>query len=160
VNMRAQSRIFYSMSRDGLLPALFSRLHPRYRTPHVTTTITGIVVAIASGLFPIGVLGQLASMGTLLAFAIVCAGVLILRKTAPDTPRPFRTPGMPWVPVVGTLICFYLMSGLPLATWIRLFVWLAIGLSIYFGYGRGRAEVIRKELHTEDYQLAAAGRHS
>src|SRR4029079_7977871 len=146
VNMLAQSRIFYSMSRDGLLPPLFSRLHPRYRTPHVTTTITGIVVAIASGLFPIGVLGQLVSMGTLLAFAIVCAGLLILRKTAPDTPRPFRTPGMPWVPVVGTLICFYLMSGLPLATWIRLFVWLAIGLSIYFGYGRGRAEAVRVQL--------------
>ena len=156
VNMLAQSRIFYSMSRDGLLPPLFSRLHPRYRTPHVTTAITGIVVAIASGLFPIGVLGQLVSMGTLLAFAIVCAGVLILRRTAPETPRPFRTPGMPWVPVVGTLICFYLMSGLPLPTWIRLFVWLAIGLMIYFGYGRVRAEGIRRmKLHTEDYQLLA-----
>jgi APA family basic amino acid/polyamine antiporter len=144
VNMLAQSRIFYSMSRDGLLPPLFARLHPRYRTPHVTTTITGVVVAIASGLFPIGVLGQLVSMGTLLAFAIVCAGVLILRKTAPDTPRPFRTPGMPWVPVVGTLICLYLMSGLPLPTWIRLFVWLAIGLAIYFTYGRFRADTVRR----------------
>ena len=145
VNMLAQSRIFYSMSRDGLLPPLFARLHPRFRTPHVTTTITGVVVAIASGLFPIGVLGQLVSMGTLLAFAIVCTGVLILRKTAPDTPRPFRTPGMPWVPVVGTLICLYLMSGLPLPTWIRLFVWLAIGLTIYFSYGRLRAAAIRAE---------------
>src|SRR5437667_73605 len=129
VNMLAQSRIFYSMSRDGLLPPLFAKLHPRYRTPHVTTAITGCVVAIASGLFPIGVLGQLVSMGTLLAFAIVCTGVLILRKISPETPRPFRTPGMPWVPVVGTLICLYLMSGLPLPTWIRLFVWLAIGLT-------------------------------
>ena len=145
VNMLAQSRIFYSMSRDGLLPPLFARLHPRFRTPHVTTTITGVVVAIASGLFPIGVLGQLVSMGTLLAFAIVCTGVLILRKTAPDTPRPFRTPGMPWVPVVGTLICLYLMSGLPLPTWIRLFVWMAIGLTIYFSYGRLRAAAIRAE---------------
>jgi len=145
VNMLAQSRIFYSMSRDGLLPPLFSRLHPRFRTPHVTTTITGIVVAIASGLFPIGVLGQLVSMGTLLAFAIVCTGVLILRRTAPDVARPFRTPGMPWVPVVGTLICFYLMSGLPLATWIRLFVWLAVGLTIYFSYGRVRAAATRAQ---------------
>ena len=100
-------------------------------------------MAIASGLFPIGVLGQLVSMGTLLAFAIVSAGVLILRRTEPDIPRPFKTPGMPWVPVVGTLICLYLMSGLPLPTWIRLFVWLAIGLSIYFGYGRLRAASIR-----------------
>jgi len=145
VNMLAQSRIFYSMSRDGLLPPLFARLHPRFRTPHVTTAITGVVVAIASGLFPIGVLGQLVSMGTLLAFAIVCTGVLILRKTEPTTPRPFNTPGMPWVPIVGTLICFYLMSALPLATWIRLFVWLAVGLTIYFGYGRLRAASIRSQ---------------
>jgi APA family basic amino acid/polyamine antiporter len=145
VNMLAQSRIFYSMSRDGLLPPLFSRLHPRFRTPHITTAITGIVVAIASGLFPISVLGQLVSMGTLLAFAIVCSGVLILRKTEPHIPRPFRTPGMPWVPIVGTLICFYLMSVLPLATWIRLFVWLAIGLTIYFTYGRFRAAAVRAQ---------------
>ena len=145
VNMLAQSRIFYSMSRDGLLPPLFARLHPRFRTPHVTTTITGLVVAIASGLFPISVLGQLVSMGTLLAFAIVCTGVLILRKTEPNLSRPFRTPGAPWVPIVGTLICLYLMSGLPLATWIRLFVWLAIGLTIYFGYGRFRAATLRNE---------------
>jgi basic amino acid/polyamine antiporter, APA family len=145
VNMLAQSRIFYSMSRDGLLPPLFARLHPRFRTPHVTTGITGVVVAIASGLFPITVLGLLVSMGTLLAFAIVCTGVLILRKTAPDTPRPFKTPGMPWVPVIGTLICIYLMTGLPLATWIRLFVWLAVGLTIYFSYGRSRAASVRDQ---------------
>ena len=145
VNMLAQSRIFYSMSRDGLLPPLFARLHPRFKTPHVTTAITGVVVAIASGLFPITVLGLLVSMGTLLAFAIVCTGVLILRKTAPDTPRPFKTPGMPWMPVVGTLICIYLMTGLPLPTWIRLFVWLAVGLTIYFSYGRFRAASVRDQ---------------
>jgi len=102
-------------------------------------------VAIAAGLFPIGVLGQLVSMGTLLAFAIVCMGVLILRRTAPDTPRPFKTPGMPWVPVAGTLTCLYLMSGLPLPTWIRLFVWLGVGLTIYFGYGRFRAATLRRQ---------------
>jgi APA family basic amino acid/polyamine antiporter len=110
----------------------------------VTTAITGLVVAIASGLFPIAVLGQLVSMGTLLAFAIVCTGVLILRRLEPGTPRPFKTPGMPWVPVVGTLICIYLMSGLPLPTWIRLFVWLAVGMAIYFSYGRFHAAEARK----------------
>jgi basic amino acid/polyamine antiporter, APA family len=144
VNLLGQSRIFYSMSRDGLLPPVFSRLHPRFRTPHITTAVTGTVVAIAAGLFPIGVLGQLVSMGTLLAFAIVSTGVLILRRTAPDTPRPFKTPGMPWVPVAGTLICLYLMAGLPLVTWIRLFVWLAVGLTIYFAYGRFRAATLRR----------------
>jgi APA family basic amino acid/polyamine antiporter len=145
VNMLAQSRIFYSMSRDGLLPPLFAKLHPRFRTPHVTTIITGVLVAIASGLFPVTVLGLLVSMGTLLAFAIVCTGVLILRKTAPHTPRPFKTPGMPWVPIIGALICLYLMTGLPLPTWIRLFVWLAVGLIIYFNYGRFRAATLRNQ---------------
>ncbi|HEV7838194.1 MAG TPA: amino acid permease [Gemmatimonadaceae bacterium] len=145
VNLLAQSRIFYSMSRDGLLPPLFAKLHPRFRTPHVTTAITGLVVAVASGLFPIDVLGQLVSMGTLLAFAIVCMGVLILRRIEPDTPRPFKTPGMPWVPIFGTLICLYLMSGLPLRTWIRLVVWLVIGLVIYLSYGRFRAAAVRKQ---------------
>lgn len=111
----------------------------------VTTAITGVVVAIASGLFPVTVLGLLVSMGTLLAFAIVCTGVLILRKTAPDTARPFRTPGIPWVPIIGTLICLYLMTGLPLPTWIRLFVWLAVGLTIYFTYGRVRAAAVRDQ---------------
>ena len=144
VNLLAQSRIFYSMSRDGLLPPVFAKLHPRFRTPHVTTAIIGVLVAIAAGLLPIAVLGQLVSMGTLLAFAIVCTGVLILRKIEPDVPRPFKTPGMPWVSIFGTLICLYLMSGLPLRTWIRLFVWLAIGLTIYFGYGRFRAAALRK----------------
>ena len=143
VNMLAQSRIFYSMSRDGLLPPLFARLHPKFRTPHVTTIITGVLVAIASGLFPINVLSQLVSMGTLLAFAIVCTGVLVLRRAEPNIPRPFRTPGMPWVPIAGTLTCLYLMSGLPLRTWIRLFVWLFVGLIIYFGYGRFRAARLR-----------------
>jgi len=145
VNLLAQSRIFYSMSRDGLLPPAFAKLHPRFRTPHVTTAIIGVLVAIAAGLFPIAVLGQLVSMGTLLAFAIVCTGVLILRRIEPDVPRPFKTPGMPWVPIFGTLICLYLMSGLPLRTWIRLFVWLAIGFAIYFGYGRFRAAALRKQ---------------
>jgi APA family basic amino acid/polyamine antiporter len=100
-------------------------------------------VSIAAGLLPISVLSQLVAMGTLLAFAIVCAAILVLRKTAPDLPRPFRTPGSPWVPLAGVASCLYLMSGLPLATWERLVIWLAIGLAIYFAYSRARAQRVR-----------------
>jgi APA family basic amino acid/polyamine antiporter len=146
----AQPRIFFAMSRDGFLPPLFGRIHPRFRTPHVTTIITGVVVAITAALFPIGVLGQLVSMGTLLAFAIVCAGVLVLRRTDPDIDRPFRAPGMPWIGLAGVLVCIYLMAVLPLATWRRLLVWLAVGLAIYFLYGRRNVERLRA--------VASAGR--
>jgi basic amino acid/polyamine antiporter, APA family len=150
VNLMAQPRIFYSMSRDGLLPPVFSRIHPRFRTPHVTTLVTGTCVAIAAALFPIGVLSQLVSMGTLLAFGIVCAGVLILRRTHPELPRPFRTPGAPAVPILGVLVCLYLMSGLPLATWMRLFAWLGIGVLIYFGYGLRAARKRRAAVATRE----------
>jgi APA family basic amino acid/polyamine antiporter len=139
VQLLAQTRIFYSMSRDGLLPEPFGRVHPRWRTPHISTVLTGIVVSLAAGLLPIGVLGQLVSMGTLLAFVLVCVGILILRKTAPDQARPFRTPLVPWVPVGGALFCLAQMVSLPLSTWIRLVVWLVVGMAVYFGYGKRRA---------------------
>jgi APA family basic amino acid/polyamine antiporter len=132
----AQTRIFYSMSRDGLLPPFFAVVHQRFRTPHVSTILTGVVIALAAGLTPIGVLSQLVSIGTLLAFVLVCIGVIILRKTAPDVPRPFRAPGVPAVPIIGAVICLAQMAGLPLATWERLLIWLAIGLVIYFSYSR------------------------
>jgi basic amino acid/polyamine antiporter, APA family len=143
VLLMAQPRIFMAMSRDGLLPPLFSRIHARFRTPAITTVLTGTVVAIAAGLLPISVLSQLVAMGTLLAFAIVCAAVLALRRTAPDLPRPFRTPGSPWVPLAGVAACLYLMVGLPLSTWERLVIWLVIGLAIYFAYSRTRAAAVR-----------------
>ena len=139
VQLLGQTRIFYSMSRDGLLPDIFGRVHPKFRTPHVSTILTGVVVAIAAGLTPIDTLGQLVSMGTLLAFVLVCIGIVMLRRTQPDAPRPFRTPWMPWVPILGALACVAQMVALPLATWVRLFVWLAIGFVIYFAYGRRRA---------------------
>jgi APA family basic amino acid/polyamine antiporter len=130
----AQTRIFYSMSRDGLLPPMFAVVHPRFRTPHLSTLLTGCVIAMVAGLTPIAVLGQLVSIGTLLAFVLVSIGVIILRKTAPDVPRPFRTPWVPTVPILGAVICLAQMAGLPLATWERLVIWLAIGLVVYFSY--------------------------
>ncbi|HKV50498.1 MAG TPA: amino acid permease [Gemmatimonadaceae bacterium] len=144
VMLLGQPRIFYSMSRDGLLPPLLGKIHPRFRTPYVTTAITGVVVAFVAGLFPIAVLTQLTAMGTLLAFVMVCMGVLVLRKREPHLNRPFKTPGMPWVPIAGALICFAQMVGLPGETWARLVIWLVIGLFIYFFYGRHGAERMRE----------------
>ena len=144
VTLLGQTRIFFSMSRDGLLPGLFQRVHPTFRTPHVSTAVTGSVVAIAAALLPINVLSVLVSMGTLLAFVLVCIGILILRKTSPDLERPFRTPGLPWVPILGTLFCLAQMVSLPVQTWVRLVIWLAIGMVIYFGYGRKRAAAVRE----------------
>jgi APA family basic amino acid/polyamine antiporter len=138
VNLLAQTRIFYSMSRDGLLPPVFARVHPRFRTPHVSTILIGTLIALVAGFTRIDVLGQLVSIGTLLAFVLVSLGIIILRKTMPDAPRPFRTPGVPWVPVIGALICLAQMIGLPLATWERLVIWLGIGLVVYFSYSRSR----------------------
>ena len=143
VTLLAQTRIFYSMSRDGLLPPFFSVVHRSFRTPYLSTMLTGSVVAFASGLLPIGVLGQLVSIGTLLAFTLVCIGVVILRRTAPELHRPFRTPWVPWVPALGALICVAQMLGLPLETWERLVIWLAAGMVIYFAYSRRRAHALR-----------------
>ena len=134
VNLLAQTRIFYSMSRDGLLPSVFATVHPRFRTPHISTMLTGVIIAITAGLTPIAVLGQLVSIGTLLAFVLVSFGIMILRKTAPDAPRPFRTPWVPFVPIAGAVICLAQMIGLPIATWERLVIWLALGLVVYFSY--------------------------
>lgn len=136
VMLMGQPRIFYSMSRDGLLPPVFSRVHPRFRTPHITTVLTGSVAAVIAGLFPIGLLGELVSIGTLLAFTIVCVGIIVLRRTRPDMPRPFKTPFVPLVPILGAGICLVQMAFLPWDTWMRLLVWMAIGVVIYFIYGR------------------------
>jgi APA family basic amino acid/polyamine antiporter len=141
VNLLAQTRIFYSMSRDGLLPRVFATVHPKFRTPHVSTIMTGLIIAMLAGLTRIDVLSQLVSIGTLLAFVLVSIGIIILRKTLPDAPRPFRTPGVPYVPVVGALICLAQMVGLPVATWERLLIWLAIGLAVYLTYSRRRSFV-------------------
>jgi basic amino acid/polyamine antiporter, APA family len=136
VSLLGQPRIFYAMSRDGLLPKAFARIHPKYGTPHITTWITGISCAVISGLFPLDLLGELISIGTMLAFALVCAGVLVLRRTRPDLPRPFRTPWVPLVPLLGIGSCALQMYFLPLITWLNLAVWMTLGFAIYFGYSR------------------------
>lgn len=136
VMLLGQSRVFYSMSRDGLLGEWAGKVHPKFRTPYLSSIYTGIAVAIAAGALPLQLLGQLVNIGTLLAFVLVCAGVWILRHTRPDLERPFRTPLMPFVPIMGILCCIGLMLTLPSDTWIRLAVWLVIGLAIYFLYGQ------------------------
>jgi APA family basic amino acid/polyamine antiporter len=136
VMMLGQSRVFYAMSRDGLLPQWAGAIHPTRRTPWISTIVVGLCVAFFGALIPIGTLGQLVAIGTLLAFIIVSAGVVILRRTRPDLPRPFRTPGVPAVPILSVLVALLLMASLPWQTWMRLIVWLVIGLVVYFGYGR------------------------
>jgi APA family basic amino acid/polyamine antiporter len=145
VMLMGQPRIFFSMSRDGLLPAAFGKVHPRFQTPYITTIVTGVVAAAVAGFFPIALLGELVSIGTLLAFVIVCFGVMILRYSRPNIPRPFRTPLVPVVPILGILICGYMMFGLPSDTWIRLIVWMIIGLVIYFSYGKSHSRVAREQ---------------
>jgi APA family basic amino acid/polyamine antiporter len=129
-----QPRIFMAMARDGLLPQYFAKIHPRFRTPHVTTIWTGVAVGGVAMLTDIGSLADLTNIGTLFAFVLVCIGVMILRRTEALRPRPFRVPLNPWFPILGVLFCFILMMSLPLETWVRFFVWLIIGLAIYFLY--------------------------
>jgi APA family basic amino acid/polyamine antiporter len=136
VLLMGQSRIFYSMAQDRLLPGVFANIHPHYQTPHWSTLIVGSAVALLAGFMPIEKLGELVSIGTLFAFVLVCGGVIVLRKTHPDMPRHFRCPAVPVLPLAGIVVCLALMAGLPLDTWIRLLVWLLIGFLIYFGYGK------------------------
>jgi len=152
VMLLGQSRVFFSMSRDGLLPPWAGAVHPKFRTPWVSSITVGIFVAIFASLVPIGILGELVSIGTLLAFVIVCAGVWVLRVRRPDLHRPFKTPLVPLVPILGIIISFALMASLPLDTWIRLFVWLVIGMAIYFGYGRHHSRV--QQMTPEDVRVA------
>jgi len=153
VMLLGQSRVFYSMSRDGLLGKWASRVHPKFQTPYLSTIYTAIAVGIAASTLPLQLLGQLVNIGTLLAFVLVCTGVIVLRRTKPDMERPFRTPWVPFVPVMGIVCCGGLMLTLPADTWLRLLVWLAIGLVIYFGYSRHHS-VLQKTLGSETQRRA------
>ncbi len=135
VMMLGQPRIFMSMSKDGLLPEWAGRVHTRFRTPYVSTIVTGVVVALASGLTPIATLGNLVNIGTLLAFVIVSIGIIVLRRTRPDLPRPFRVPLVPLLPILSAIINLGLMASLPWATWERLIIWMGLGVVFYFAYG-------------------------
>ncbi len=130
-----QPRIFFSMARDGLLPKSFAKVHPKFRTPHVTTILTGVAVGVTAMFTSIDEMVDLTNIGTLFAFILVCIGILILRKTDPERPRAFKTPLVPLLPILGILSCIYLILGLPWVTWIRFGGWLAVGMAIYFMYG-------------------------
>lgn len=145
VDLLGQSRVFYSMSKDGLLPKVFSELHPKFNTPYKSNIVLCVFISLFAGLVPISVVGEMTSIGTLLAFVMVCLGILILRKKQPELERPFRTPFVPVVPILGIITCVVMMISLPFDTWLRLLVWLALGFLIYFFYGKKRSK-LRNEL--------------
>src|SRR5256712_917802 len=144
VMLLGQSRVFYSMSRDGLLPQIVNKVHPRFQTPYITSIVTGIAVAFVSSLLTVREAGSLVSIGTLLAFVIVAVGVLVLRIREPNLPRAFKTPWVWFVAPMGAISAFYLMASLPWRTWERLIIWFAVGMVIYFGYGVRHSKLASK----------------
>jgi len=139
-----QTRVWFAMSRDGLLPRLFSRVHLRFKTPHWSTWIAGFAVGLPAGIVDIGDAADLSNIGTLFAFVLVSLGVIFLRRNQPDRPRGFKVPMVPLFPIISVVLCAGLMTGLTVITWIRFFVWLALGLMIYFFYSRSRSEFAPK----------------
>jgi APA family basic amino acid/polyamine antiporter len=143
--MLGASRIWFSMSRDGLLPQYFAKIHPKYKTPHRTTLIVGLISAVVAGLTPIGKVAELVNIGTLSAFVLICASIMVLRKQQPNLERKFRTPWVPFTPLVGIFFSIWLMIELPLETWIRFVIWLVLGLFIYLFYGRKHSKMASKD---------------
>lgn len=141
IDLMAQSRMFYSISKDGLLPKIFSDVHPKFKTPWKSNIMLCIFIGLFAAFVPMNVVGEMTSIGTLLAFLMVCVGILILRKTDPDAKRPFRVPFVPLIPILGILVCLIMMAFLPWETWLRLGVWLVIGLAIYFWYGKKNSKL-------------------
>ena len=141
VMLLGQSRVFYSMSKDGLLPAVLSKVHPTYKTPYIANLIILVLVGFFAAFIPGDIVGDMTSIGTLFAFILVCVSVIILRKTDPDLPRKFKTPFVPLVPILGIIVCAAMIYGLGWTNWLRLFAWLAIGLVIYFGYSKNHSKL-------------------
>lgn len=136
-----QTRVFFAMSRDGLLPRFFSHVHPRFKTPHRPTILLGVIIAILAGFTSLSELAELVNIGTLFAFVVVAIGVIILRRTRPELPRSFRTPWVPFLPIVSVLASLWLMLNLPAETWLRFGIWMVIGFVIYFLYGRSHSRL-------------------
>lgn len=141
VDLMAQSRMFYAISKDGLLPKIFSELHPKFKTPYKSNVLLCLFIGLFAAFVPLNVVGEMTSIGTLLAFLMVCAGILILRKTDPLAERPFKVPFVPLIPILGILVCLGMMIFMPWETWLRLIVWLAIGMAIYYFYGRKHSKL-------------------
>jgi APA family basic amino acid/polyamine antiporter len=154
--MLGQSRVFFAMSRDRLLPPVFAKVSPRFGTPVRTSIMTGVVVAVISTFVPLTELAELVNIGTLFAFVLVAIGVLVLRRTRPDLERAFRCPGVPVVPVLAVLAAFYLMLNLPGATWVRFFVWMVIGFVVYFAYGARHSRLATDPNYSREADSAAA----
>lgn len=143
VMLMGQSRVFFTMSKDGLVPKIFSEVHPKFGTPHKSNLFFAVFVSLFAAFVPVAIVGEMVSIGTLFAFILVCIGIIWMRKTNPDTPRPFRTPWVPFVPIAGVVVCFTMMVFLPLDTWMRLGIWMLIGVVIYYAYGK-KHSVVRK----------------
>jgi len=141
VMLMGQSRVFYTMAKDGLLPKFFSSVHHKYHTPWKTNLFFLVFISLFAGLVPVSDLGHMVSIGTLFAFTLVCIGIMVLRTSLPNAVRPFRTPFVPFVPAMGIMVCLYLMYSLPKESWIRLFIWMALGVVVYFIYGKKHSKV-------------------
>jgi APA family basic amino acid/polyamine antiporter len=155
-----QARIWFAMSRDGLLPGAFSRVHAVHKTPHISTWIAGLAVGIPAGIWDIGTFADLANIGTLFAFIVVSCGVIMLRRSQPDRPRGFRVPWSPLLPCVSIAFCLVLMMALPLETWVRFLVWLVVGFAIYFPFGRKHSVLARSASFAESSEGPTGSRRS